>query len=118
MERDLRLGVCSINKRKQSDSNYDNTDHAVVLSSLRLLQEGKYKSNKKKRNNDDDVLPDFSLEKCSTANNEGSSKNKKKNPRLKKGDVVNLSELLFTKDRDFLITCNDRNRPVSYHYPC
>ncbi|KAK1405528.1 hypothetical protein POM88_005133 [Heracleum sosnowskyi] len=32
--------------------------------------------------------------------------------RIKKGDIVNLSQLLFTKDRDFLITYNDRDRPV------
>ncbi|KAK1405471.1 hypothetical protein POM88_005076 [Heracleum sosnowskyi] len=31
---------------------------------------------------------------------------------VNKGDIINLSELLFTKGRDFLITYNDRNHPV------
>ncbi|KAK1388426.1 hypothetical protein POM88_016604 [Heracleum sosnowskyi] len=32
--------------------------------------------------------------------------------RLKVGDRVNLSQILFTKHRDFLITYKDRDRPV------
>ncbi|KAK1390701.1 hypothetical protein POM88_018879 [Heracleum sosnowskyi] len=29
---------------------------------------------------------------------------------IKKGDIVNLSDLIFTKDRDYLIKCNDGKR--------
>lgn len=35
-------------------------------------------------------------------------------PIYNRGDVVNLSDLLFSPDRDFLITYKDRNRPVLY----
>lgn len=42
----------------------------------------------------------------------GKIKNKSKLPTLKIGDTVNLSKILFTKHRDFLITYHDRNRPV------
>lgn len=36
----------------------------------------------------------------------------KQKSKFKKGDRVDLTELLFSKDRDFLITYNNRNRPV------
>lgn len=39
-------------------------------------------------------------------------KKKRKIPRLKIGDRVNFSEVLFTEHRDFLITYNNRDRPV------
>lgn len=32
--------------------------------------------------------------------------------KINEGDTVDISELLFTQDRDFLITYNDRDRPV------
>lgn len=37
---------------------------------------------------------------------------------LQNGVTLNLSDLLFTKDTDFLVTYNDRGRPlISYSYP-
>ncbi|KAL8103443.1 putative nucleoredoxin 1-1 [Apium graveolens] len=108
MEREMKLGMCSSKKRK----NKDNDDVDVVLSSSYTPCRLKHKSKKKNNNHDDDLL-DYSLEKCSTAKkNVVVESSIKENHELKNGDIVNLSELLFTKDRDFLITYNDRNRPV------
>lgn len=36
----------------------------------------------------------------------------KQKSKFKKGDRVNLTQLLFSEDKDFLITYSDRNRPV------
>ncbi|KAK1405522.1 hypothetical protein POM88_005127 [Heracleum sosnowskyi] len=33
-------------------------------------------------------------------------------PAYEEGDVLDLCDLLFTKDRDFLVTYKDRDRPV------
>lgn len=44
-----------------------------------------------------------------------SPKHCKKPTDIKKGDVINLVDLLFTKDRDYLIKCNDSQQVNAEH---
>ncbi|KAK1358363.1 hypothetical protein POM88_051619 [Heracleum sosnowskyi] len=87
MKMSTRIMWCSSRKRKNKSNCYDDCDE----DSSRL---------KRSKSNDDG----FSLQRFPTAKSDEST--------VKKGDVLDLSQLLFTQDRDFLITYNDRTRPV------
>lgn len=102
-----RLMWCSSRKRKKNNY-YEGFDE----DSSRLLEKGmKQKAMKRLKSNNGDLLNNkavmrgFSLERCSFGK-------KKQTSTIKKGDILNLSQLLFTKRRDFLITYNDRTPQV------
>ncbi|KAL6529809.1 hypothetical protein OROGR_015432 [Orobanche gracilis] len=85
--RDLRLGRCAIGKLKKSN-NFDSKQQQVDDKSKKKKQKQKKKHPE----------VDFEVQE----------------QQIKEGDIVNLSDLLFTKKRDYLIKYNNDLKSSGY----
>lgn len=115
MESDMSLKSCSTRKRKKIRSVDDEKgnnkkrkqqpthEKKTYLDKLFDLRFGRFLSHKKKNKTKSYFHDDPRYLECMKRENQA---------RQFKGKTLNLSDLLFTKHRDFLITYNDRNRPV------
>ncbi|KAK1404730.1 hypothetical protein POM88_004335 [Heracleum sosnowskyi] len=120
MGRGLRLGImCSNRKKKRNTNSNSNYYEDEDDESSCVLEKGKQQQVKNKSKNDDDDL----LTRKRKRNNicfesklrlsKWSTGFERFEPQvLEKGSTLNIYDLLFTKDRDFLVTYNDRGPPV------
>ncbi|KAL8110213.1 putative nucleoredoxin 1 [Apium graveolens] len=102
MARGLRLGIMFSRRR---NCNYYSYDESCRQAKKRWRSNDNDDLMKKKKKSGKES---FRLSKCSQQQQDG----RKTRRRLRKGDIVNLSQILFTETRDFLITYKDRARPV------